>query len=519
MALDLAPARPPQTAEPPDHPRSRRQPATRLTILAIGAVVTTGVVLRFTTSSPMWLDEAQSVAIAGRPVPALFDALRQDGAPPLYYLLLHMWMNAFGTADASARALSGLFAVAALPAFAVLGNRLGGPRAGMAVLLVAAVNPWLVRYATEARMYSLVVLLALLTVISVDRLLTRPTRAGVLGTAAVCAALAYTHYWSLYLLGAVGVLFLVRRLRAGMVALAIAGLLYLPWLPSMAYQWRHTGTPWADGPSGSALADVVREWTDGGVAAAGWLVLLVWPLMLLGAVRPSTDQDRDRRWLLGVVVGALVLAYLAAALTGSAFMGRYTAIVQPLAVTLLGLGMLAVPAAYRWRLASLLLVVWLAADVRLALAVRSQSAEISAAIDAAGREGDVVIYCPNQLAPAITRQLRAPVRQLVYPGPAAPDRVDWVDYAQRNAAADPASFAGTVFGNGTPDSQIWLIRADGYRTFGTDCRDLTDAIAARLGEPARVISADRRVYEKAMLLRWSRVSAGPGPAVNTTGTR
>jgi len=49
------------------------------------------LVVYFYTRSDMWLDEALSVNIARLPLSDLRGALKQDGAPPFYYLLLHVW--------------------------------------------------------------------------------------------------------------------------------------------------------------------------------------------------------------------------------------------------------------------------------------------------------------------------------------------------------------------------------------------------------------------------------------------
>ena len=58
--------------------------------LAVAVVV--AVVLRFVTTSDLWLDEALTVNIAKLPLGDLRAALLRDGAPPLYYVLLHGWM-------------------------------------------------------------------------------------------------------------------------------------------------------------------------------------------------------------------------------------------------------------------------------------------------------------------------------------------------------------------------------------------------------------------------------------------
>ena len=52
----------------------------------------------------LWMDEGLSIGIASQP---LFDIRhRVDGLPPLYYMLLSVWMDAFGNGPADTQALS-----------------------------------------------------------------------------------------------------------------------------------------------------------------------------------------------------------------------------------------------------------------------------------------------------------------------------------------------------------------------------------------------------------------------------
>src|SRR5664279_3851219 len=94
--------------EDPDAAAAHRPLAGRLWVVAAVAALLAGLVLRFVAHTDLWLDEAQSVAIARQPLAGLFAALRQDGSPPLYYLLLHYWMVLFGAGNIAVRALSGL---------------------------------------------------------------------------------------------------------------------------------------------------------------------------------------------------------------------------------------------------------------------------------------------------------------------------------------------------------------------------------------------------------------------------
>ena len=148
--------------------------ATRLAPLAVAGVVV-GLPAVFSTSE-LWLDEALSVNIARLPVGDMLDALRHDGHPPLYYLLLHAWMAVVGEGDTAVRALSGILGVATLLAY-IAGRRMAGVDGGRWALVDV---PVALRGAvlTETRMYSLVMLLVLGGYLILDDVLVKPTRGG-----------------------------------------------------------------------------------------------------------------------------------------------------------------------------------------------------------------------------------------------------------------------------------------------------------------------------------------------------
>src|SRR3954468_11582869 len=111
----------------------------------------------------LWLDEGLSIGIADRPLADIPGVLRQDGSPPLYYLLLHGWMELAGRSEAATHALSLLFALLAVPAAFWAGRALFGENAAWVAAVLTALNPFLGGYAQETRMYSLLVLLAFIT--------------------------------------------------------------------------------------------------------------------------------------------------------------------------------------------------------------------------------------------------------------------------------------------------------------------------------------------------------------------
>src|SRR5947208_194330 len=177
--------------------------APRWAVAGIGFVLLVGVVLRFFLRSHLWLDETLSVEIARLPLRRIPDALRHDGAPPLYYVLLHLWMQVFGTGDWAVRAFSGVASTAMIPLMWFAGRRIG-PRIAWPAVVLAASSPFAIHYATETRMYALVALLVVVGFLALARALEAPTLGRLAEVAAVTALLLYTHYWAVYLLVVVG---------------------------------------------------------------------------------------------------------------------------------------------------------------------------------------------------------------------------------------------------------------------------------------------------------------------------
>src|SRR3954454_8855189 len=117
------------------------------TPLALGALVLVSIYVRTRQAGVgFWIDEGLSVGIADRPLGDIPGVLRQDGSPPLYYLLLHLWIGVFGDAEATARALSLLCATLAVPVAWWAARAMFGSRGGWAAAALAATNPFLTQY-------------------------------------------------------------------------------------------------------------------------------------------------------------------------------------------------------------------------------------------------------------------------------------------------------------------------------------------------------------------------------------
>ncbi|HEY8526053.1 MAG TPA: glycosyltransferase family 39 protein [Acidimicrobiales bacterium] len=487
--------------------------------LALAGIVVVGVALRFVTTSSLWLDEALSVNISALPVGDLFEALEHDGHPPLYYLLLHGWMQVFGEGDVAVRALSGVFGVATLPLAWIAGRRLAGPSGARWALAVFALSPYAIRYSSETRMYSLVMLLVLAGYLLLTDALGAPTPKRLAALALLSGLLLLTHYWSFYLLGAVGLLLALRWWRTPaqrpatakvLVAMAAGGVLFLPWLPGFLYQAAHTGTPWGEPFRPTEVISFTLNDLGGGVvseAMLGGTVLVVLALLALFTVRSSGHEMAldvrtapTVRLELAVVALTAGLGCLAGYATSATYQSRYAAVFVPLFLLAAAVGITRVPGPARVAAGAVVVVLSLGGIAWQQYYERTQAEEAASAIAEHAEPGDVVVYCPDQLGPDYSRALNRHVDDVVevtYPLLSSPERVDWVDYADRNAAADPAAVAEEVRGRAGGNG-IFVVWMSEYRTLEGQCEGLVNA----LGMGQQLVTEDGRRYYEPGNVHW-----------------
>jgi mannosyltransferase len=473
-------------------------PGSRWVAAGVAAAVLVGVVARFALRSPLWLDEALSVNIAGLGLGEVGDALRQDGHPPLYYWLLHAWMRVVGDGDLAARSLSGVIGLVSLPLAWLAGRRLAGASGARWALVVVALSPFAVRYSTEARMYALVMALVLAGYLALAAALERPTWGRLAGVATAAGALLWSHYWSAFLLAVVGAGLVVAWWRssgaardaAGRSALALVagGVLFLPWVPSLLDQLSSTGTPWASPSRPTTVVAVTLDDLGGGgwseARLHGALTLLLVVVALLGRrsgareVVLSARPQPAVRWELAVAGAALGLGAAVAFAGRSAYASRYAAIVVPLVLLAVAVGLVVLPGALR----AVAAVAWVGTALvgigQNALVDRTESGEVAEIIAGGAQPGDVVAVCPDQLGVSLQRvldQLDVGIEVRPYPTDGDPRFVDWRDYEERNQAADAGTFAQRLHDD-AGDAAVWLYWNAAYRTFEGQCDGMVAAL-------------------------------------------
>jgi mannosyltransferase len=493
----------------PDAPTPGRR---WLPVALVALVLVAAIVLRFLTTTDLWLDEALSVNIARLPLSDLRAALKIDGAPPLYYVLLHFWIELFGSGDVAVRSLSALFSIASLPLAYLAGKRLGGRSVGWWAVLILAASPYAVRYATETRMYALVMFLVLWGYLALRRALEEPKLGRLAVVAVVTALLVYSLYWSFYLIGVVGIGLLVAWRRGSpqtrraapriVLAMAVGGLTLLPWLPTLSYQLRHTGTPWGDAVTPwFGLARALIGFVGGDQHSEAFLLvvpMIVLPLLALMAIaldRRRIELDlRTRPEARYETAGAFAILLVGLTLSwigGTAFDARYASVMFPVLVLCAAYGLLAFgDPRVRIGVLAFVVVIGLAGSARNVNEQRTQAYQSADVIRADAHPGDLVVYCPDQVAPDVSRLLEGvPLRQFTFPSGRGPRRIDWVDYIDRIAKTDPEAFAQRMLRRaGT--STIWYVNSGGYRNVEGKCEALGAAFDKARTRELRVLPND-----------------------------
>ena len=165
-----------------------------------------------------------------------------EKTPPLHFALA--WATAhIGDPTWSVRLPSLLSGIALVPLGYTLGLRTAGRAAGLVAAAILALQPYSMFYATEARAYAFVALLAGLSTLCLLRALDTRSRWWWAAYALAVLGVAYTHYIGIFVLAAqAGWAFWVHRdrLRELVTVHALIVLAYIPWIPSYLVQQGHS---------------------------------------------------------------------------------------------------------------------------------------------------------------------------------------------------------------------------------------------------------------------------------------
>lgn len=142
----------------------------------------------------LWYDEINTYFIAKQsfPMGILHTLIQRDLHFPLYYMLLHLWMDIFGNSDIALRLLSVLFGILTLPVAYLIGYELNNKKGGLLTLLFFSVNSGLIFYSQEVRFYSALVLFCTLVALFLIKIDKNPSKSNFAGLILANLLIIYT---------------------------------------------------------------------------------------------------------------------------------------------------------------------------------------------------------------------------------------------------------------------------------------------------------------------------------------
>jgi 4-amino-4-deoxy-L-arabinose transferase-like glycosyltransferase len=318
----------------------------------------------------LWFDEGESVWVPAQGLTSIAPIMSIRGLPPLYFYIIWAAVPLIGPSEFTLRFVSLAFGLLLVPLTFAFARRLYNIRVGLWTASLAAVSPFLVYYDQEARMYTLLAVLAILSMLAFVRILNqwneqgRLTRRWSLVYVLATTAGLYTHHYTLFVIIA-QVLFLLlcwRRYRPlfarGLALLAGVGLFYAPWVaPAWAIAATRMGggeayaftplTPWdlaRQTLMAFSLGLTAADALPAALVAAVFCLLAVaglWPVRFNGS-RPAESNLLLALWLGVAFAGAYMVN-----LRSPWVHPRYLILVAPAFAILAGRG-LATLAGRRW---------------------------------------------------------------------------------------------------------------------------------------------------------------------------
>ncbi|OGU77053.1 MAG: hypothetical protein A2V93_01965 [Ignavibacteria bacterium RBG_16_34_14] len=297
-----------------------------------------------------WLDETYSWERGRLTLAGLLNLfLDSNSSMILHYFLLHFWLY-LGDSEFIIRSLSVIFGIASIPAIYFLGSKLFGKKAGLICSILLALHSFHVHYSQEARSYSLLVLLVILSSYFFIRAVESPKKTKFWVLYIVSSVLAvYSHTFVILILFA-QLLSLNRKIIlhiTSKVLLKVIGFLILFILPLIVIMRLHSkggGSSWIVQPTPEKLLEFFYQLTGN----FGITLFLIYFILIFIAVLyfPSkiTDSENSSRlklyykFLILWLAFPILTAYLVS-LVKPIFVNRYLLMCLPSLILLASHGL------------------------------------------------------------------------------------------------------------------------------------------------------------------------------------
>jgi mannosyltransferase len=314
-----------------------------LLILVVGA---TALRVFHLGTEPLWLDEAFTAAIVKQPFGGLARSIVYEPYTLAYFLLLWPYAR-FGTSEVVLRSFSVIAGVLTVPAVYLLGRRLFNQRVGIIAAALMAVVPAQIKYAHDARAYTLFILIATIDWLLFLNAIEKPRLLEIASLTMGVVLASYTHFFGLFLLPAMGICIIAtRQPKHTAIRFSLAGLcaaLLLAPIPVFFMTLYRGQAGWIPR---ERLTDLINVLARIGGGLDGYSGELAAAICGIGAIAALDSMRRSARARGNVEPFIIVLAGFAVPVVGAAVVSlkvpmlipRYLALCAPSFAVLAAVG-------------------------------------------------------------------------------------------------------------------------------------------------------------------------------------
>lgn len=243
-------------------------------------IITLGIVLRIyrLASENLWFDEVGSVDLALRNIRTIFFKFHNS---PFYFLLLKCWMKMWGISEFALRSLSVIFGVCSILLIYKVAEKLFNKNVGLFSAFLLSVSPMHIFYSQEARNYSLLLFLTLLSMYIFIKLIEENQAKLHFYLTLVNILLVYTLLHGILVVAVQNIVYFLKgqQKKRWFVGQAVVLFFFLLWfipinIVAHTEPWVKVSTSWIEKPHFSALLETLKTFSYGGKSYGGNDILI-----------------------------------------------------------------------------------------------------------------------------------------------------------------------------------------------------------------------------------------------------
>ncbi len=202
----------------------------------LSALFIVGFVLRLyhLGATSLWYDEIRTVDRVSYPFLETIMRLYNTPFAPLHYMIMNIWIRVFGHSEFAVRFPSLIFSSLSIILIYKLGKELFDEKTGLVAAFLLSISPYAINYAQDAKMYSLLWFLSVLSFLFFFRFIRKERASGLLPYVIVTALSLYAMYIGFLFLIIQNIAFFLlsdkSKRKEWIIGQLKIFLLYLPWM-------------------------------------------------------------------------------------------------------------------------------------------------------------------------------------------------------------------------------------------------------------------------------------------------